>query len=84
MWLGRGRPAALAGSPGRIPVVVRVVHSGGITPLRLGEGYRIEPSAGLLSELRLLLGPESVRLERVAADGNGAAAARPVPVRRRP
>ncbi len=54
----------VAGSPGRIPVVVRVVHSQGVTPLRLGDGYRVEPSAGLLSELRLLLGPESVRLER--------------------
>jgi DNA polymerase III subunit alpha len=71
--------AVLAGSPGRVPVVVRVVHSGGVTPLRLGEGYRVDPSAGVMSELRLLLGPESVRLERTSGAGGGNGAAAPAP-----
>ncbi len=64
----------LAGAPGRVPVVVRVVHSQGVTPLRLGDGYRVEPTANLLSELRLLVGPEAVRLEAVPngqSNGNG-------------
>jgi DNA polymerase-3 subunit alpha len=62
----------LASAPGRVPVVVRVVHSQGVTPLRLGDGYRVEPTTNLLSELRLLVGPEAVRLEAVpVANGNG-------------
>jgi DNA polymerase III subunit alpha len=78
----------LAGAPGRVPVVVRVTHSGGVTPLRLGDGYRVEPTANLLSELRLLVGPEAVRLEAVPTGnghGNGhPAPTRPVPAARRP
>ena len=76
----------LAGSPGRVPVVVRVTHSQGITPLRLGEGYRIEPTAHLLSELRVLVGPDAVRMEAVpSGNGKAASAGRPaVPTARRP
>jgi DNA polymerase-3 subunit alpha len=78
--------ALLAGSPGRIPVVVRVTHSQGVTPLRLGDGYRVEPTATLMSELRLLVGRDAVRMEAVpTGNGNGASAARPpVPTARRP
>src|SRR5207247_2618266 len=68
--LGKLR-AALAGAPGRVPVVVRVAHSQGVTPLRLGDGYRVEPTANLLSELRLLVGREAVRIEAAPAAGNG-------------
>jgi len=52
--------ATLASYPGRIPVTVRVVGSQGVVPLRLGDGYRVDASAGLLSELRVLLGPDRV------------------------
>jgi DNA polymerase-3 subunit alpha len=75
--------ALLAGSPGRVPVVVRVAHSQGVTPLRLGDGYRVEATANLLSELRMLVGPAAVRIEAVPP-ANGAAAPRPaVPSARR-
>jgi len=51
----------LAGHPGELPVVLRLVSQVGGTTLRLGEGYRVDGSVGLLSELRSLLGPEAVR-----------------------
>ncbi len=54
--------ALLEASPGETPVRVRFVTSQGVTPLTVG-AVRVEPSAGLLSELRLLLGPEAVRLQ---------------------
>jgi hypothetical protein len=71
-------------------VIVRVVHSQGVTPLRLGDGYRVEPTTNLLSELRLLVGPEAVRLEAVpTGNGNGSGTGHPstlpkVPSARRP
>jgi DNA polymerase III subunit alpha len=51
----------LAGHPGQLPVVLRLVSNAGGKTLRFGEGYRVDGSVGLLSELRSLLGPEAVR-----------------------
>ncbi len=48
--------------PGRTPVHVRFLSSQGVTPLELGS-YRVSPTAGLLSELRVLLGSGAARLE---------------------
>jgi DNA polymerase-3 subunit alpha len=54
----------LAGHPGNAPVHLRVVGAGGsVTPLRLGEAFCVDPSAGLLSELRSMLGNGAVRIE---------------------
>jgi DNA polymerase-3 subunit alpha len=53
----------LAGHPGPAPVHLRVVGVGGVTPLKLGDGFCVEASAGLLSELRSLLGNGAVRVE---------------------
>ncbi|MBI4260651.1 MAG: DNA polymerase III subunit alpha, partial [Actinobacteria bacterium] len=58
----------LAAHPGRTPVTVRFVASGGVTPLKVGDGYSVDPTEGMLSELRRLLGPESVRLESAEAE----------------
>ena len=44
---------------------VRFLSSAGITPLEVGS-YRVEPAAGLLNELRSLLGTGAARLERDA------------------
>jgi len=51
--------------PGASPVRVRFLSSAGITPLEVGS-YRVEPAAGLLNELRSLLGTGAARLERDA------------------
>jgi DNA polymerase III subunit alpha len=48
----------LGGHAGRIPVLVRFHGKNGVQPLDVGS-FRVEPGAGLLSELRLLLGPEA-------------------------
>ena len=53
----------LAGHPGHSPVHLRVVRADGVTPLRLGEAFCVDASAGFLSELRALLGDGAVRLE---------------------
>lgn len=53
----------LSTSPGQTPVIMRLVGDQGITPLRLGDEYRVDPTGGLLSELRVLLGPNAVRVE---------------------
>jgi DNA polymerase-3 subunit alpha len=52
----------LALYPGRLPVVVRLVSEAEVTRLRLGDGYRVDGCAGLVSELARLLGPDAVRL----------------------
>ena len=52
----------LAAYPGRLPVVVRLQSDGGAQRLRLGEDFTVDGSDALLSELRRLLGPASVRL----------------------
>jgi DNA polymerase-3 subunit alpha len=48
--------------PGSTPVLVRFISTQGTTPIEVG-GVRVDPAAGLLSELRLLLGPKAARLE---------------------
>ena len=50
--------------PGSTPVRVRFISSQGATPIEVGS-VRVDPAAGLLSELRLLLGPKAARLEDV-------------------
>jgi DNA polymerase-3 subunit alpha len=50
--------------PGSTPVRVRFISSMGATPIEVGS-VRVDPAAGLLSELRLLLGPKAARLEDV-------------------
>jgi DNA polymerase-3 subunit alpha len=52
----------LAAHPGTIPVVLRVLRSSGVTTMRVGEGYRVDGSEGLLSELRHMLGRDHVRV----------------------
>jgi DNA polymerase-3 subunit alpha len=54
----------LAAHPGSAPVQVRFISSQTITPLEVGT-YRVEPAAGLLSELRMLLGPKAAKVEGV-------------------
>ncbi len=64
----------LGAHPGRSPVRVRYLAAQGVTPLDVGT-FRVDPGAGLLSELRTLLGhdaatvltAESRRGERVVA-----------------
>ena len=72
----------LGAHPGRSPVRVRYLSARGVTPLDVGT-YRVDPGAGLLSELRALLGPEAVKVqshgrngERVVAIPDAAAARR--------
>ena len=48
--------------PGSTPVLVRFISSQATTPIEVGS-VRVDPAAGLLSELRLLLGPKAARLE---------------------
>jgi len=52
----------LAAYPGGTPVRVRMLSSNGVTTLNIGEGYRVDGSEGLLSELRRLLGRDHVRV----------------------
>ena len=59
--------------PGQVPVVFRLVDNGDVTRLRLGDDYRVDGSAALLSELHRLLGREAARFE----DESAVAAARP-------
>jgi DNA polymerase-3 subunit alpha len=53
----------LSAHPGVALVHMRLIGDSGVTPLKLGDGFRVDPSAGLLSELRLLLGPTAVRVD---------------------
>jgi len=52
----------LAAYPGKSPVMLRVLTSSGVTTMKVGDGYRVDGSEGLLSELRRLLGREHVRV----------------------
>jgi DNA polymerase III subunit alpha len=52
---------ALAGHPGQLPVILRLLSNGSVKTLRLSDGYRVDGSAGLLAELRSLLGSASIR-----------------------
>jgi DNA polymerase III subunit alpha len=59
----------LATYHGEVPVVVRLVSDGSITRLRLGEGFRVNGSGALLSELERLLGRGAARLEPAGSNG---------------
>ena len=59
--------AAFAAHPGRTPVVIRFAGPSGVTNLAIGNGYCVDASAGLLSDLRILLGPERVKVEPALA-----------------
>jgi DNA polymerase III subunit alpha len=48
--------------PGPVPVVVRLVADGEAMKLRLGDGYRVDGCAELLSDLGRLLGSDAVRI----------------------
>jgi DNA polymerase-3 subunit alpha len=52
----------LAAFPGPLPVIVRLTSDGETTRFKLGNGYRVDGSAALLSELSGLLGPHCVRV----------------------
>ena len=53
----------LAGHPGGTPVQMRFVSAQGARPLEVGT-FKVTPGEGLLSELRLLLGPDAAAIER--------------------
>jgi DNA polymerase-3 subunit alpha len=55
--------AAFAAHPGRVPVTIRFAGPSGVTNLAIGDGYCVDASAGLLSELRVLLGSERVKVD---------------------
>jgi DNA polymerase III subunit alpha len=71
----------LAAHPGSTPVTVQFRTSGGVTPLGVGS-YRVEPAAGLMSELRVLLGRDAARLVDDAPVAAMADARAPAPVGR--
>jgi hypothetical protein len=50
----------LASHPGGVPVTLRLTTTDGAKMLRLADGYKVDGSAGLLAELRTLLGPEAL------------------------
>jgi DNA polymerase III subunit alpha len=50
----------LAAHPGRVPVVLRLVSDERARMLRLSDGYRVDASAGLMAELRTILGASAV------------------------
>jgi DNA polymerase-3 subunit alpha len=50
----------LAAHPGRVPVVLRLVSEERARALRLSDGYRVDASAGLMAELRTILGGTAV------------------------
>jgi DNA polymerase-3 subunit alpha len=61
----------LAGHPGDVPVELRLLSNGSGKTLRLGDGYRVDGSGGLLAELRTLLGPEAVRTVALVGGKDG-------------
>jgi hypothetical protein len=63
----------LAAHPGRTPVEIHYVN-GHVVPAKVGDGYCVDATEGLLSELRRLLGPGAVRVE---VDTDAAAPAEP-------
>jgi DNA polymerase III subunit alpha len=50
----------LAAHPGGVPVVLRLVSDDHERALKLSDGYRVDASAGLLAELRTILGGTAV------------------------
>jgi DNA polymerase-3 subunit alpha len=57
----------LSAHPGDAPVRVLFAGADSVTPLNLG--FKVEVSGGLLSELRLLVGPDSVWVEKQTPTG---------------
>jgi DNA polymerase-3 subunit alpha len=57
----------LAMHPGALPVVFQLVDDGEVTRLRLGDEFKVDGSAALMSELRRLVGWHSVRLAEEVA-----------------
>jgi DNA polymerase-3 subunit alpha len=53
----------LEAHPGDAPVHVRVVSSGGVTPMKVGT-FRVDPTVALLHDMGALLGTGAARLER--------------------
>jgi DNA polymerase-3 subunit alpha len=51
----------LADFPGRVPVVLQLIADDRLTRLRVGDGLRVDPVAGLYAELKALLGESSVQ-----------------------
>ena len=50
----------LADFPGRVQVVLQMVRGEDCTKLRVGDGWRVAPVAGLYAELKALLGESCV------------------------
>jgi len=50
----------LADFPGRVPVVLQMVHGDQRARLRVGDGLRVDPVAGLYAELKALLGESCI------------------------
>jgi DNA polymerase-3 subunit alpha len=46
--------------PGQVPVVLQMVRGDERAKLRVGDGLRVEPVAGLYAELKALLGESCV------------------------
>jgi DNA polymerase III subunit alpha len=55
----------LAANPGRTPVTIHYINGVGVVPVKVGDGYCVDPTESMLSELRRLLGPEAVRVDPV-------------------
>ena len=51
----------LADFPGTVPVVLHLVDDDKLKRLRVGDGFRVDPVAGLYAELKALLGESSVQ-----------------------
>ena len=60
IWHGHTTGAYWALPPRDHPTL-RVLRSTGVTTLKVGDGYRVDGSEGLLSELRRLIGRDHVR-----------------------
>jgi DNA polymerase-3 subunit alpha len=50
----------LADFPGHVPVVLQMVHGEQRARLRVGDGLRVDPVAGLYAELKALLGESCI------------------------
>ena len=50
----------LADFPGQVPVVLQMVRGDEKTRLRVGDGLRVAPVAGLYAELKALLGESCI------------------------
>ncbi len=50
----------LADFPGHVPVVLQMIRGEQRARLRVGDGLRVEPVAGLYAELKALLGESCI------------------------